>query len=176
MHQQFWNIANVDGRYVAAYCKQALPNTKNDHWQAAIDTEYYSLQKRLVVKPADCKIVDFKLVFKIMRNSDGIIAKYKARIVVGSSIQEYCIDYTETLVQLWFSLSSIEILLALAAYNDWEEEQLDVVTAFLSAELKKKLYMRQQERFWQSVDDGSESVYDLHQSIYGLNQSPRYWY
>jgi hypothetical protein len=36
--------------------------------------------------------------------------------------------------------------------------------------------MRQPEGFRQSGDDGSELVCELHRAIYGLKQSPRYWY
>jgi len=55
-------------------------------------------------------------------------------------------------------------------------EQLDVVTSFLSVELKDKVYMRQLEGFRQSGDDYSEFMCELHRAIYGLKQSPRYCY
>jgi hypothetical protein len=36
----------------------------------------------------------------------------------------------------------IRTLLAVAACNDWEVEQLDVVAAFLEADIEEKIYMR----------------------------------
>jgi hypothetical protein len=140
------NIASTDGINVPASYKQALRNTERDHWQAAIDTEYRSLQERqtwsLVVRPAGRKIVDNKWVFKIKRNSNGTIAKYKTRLVACGFTQEHGIEYTQTFAPT-VKFSTIRVIFALATYNDWEVEQLDVVTTFLSAELKEKVYIRQ---------------------------------
>jgi hypothetical protein len=173
------NIASTNGINVPASYKQALRSTEWSHWQEAIDTEYKSLQERqtwtLVVKPAGRKIIDSKWVFKIKRNSDGTIARYKARLVARGFTQEHGIDYTETFAPT-VKFSTIRVILTLAAYHDWEVEQLDVVTAFLSAELKEKVYMRQPEGFHECGDDGNELVCELHRAIYGLKQSPRYWY
>jgi hypothetical protein len=119
--------------------------------------------------------VDIKWVFKIKRNPDGSIARYKARLVARGFTQEHGIDYTETFAPT-VKFSTIRVILALAAFHDWEVEQLDVVTAFLSAELKEKVYMRQPEGFRECDDDDSELVCELQRAIYGLKQSPRYWY
>ena len=89
--------------------------------------------------------------------------------------EEHGIDYTDTFAPT-MKVSTIRVILVMAAYTDWEVEQLDVVTSFLSAWLKDKVYMRQPEGLRQSGDDGSEFVYELHRAIYGLKQSPRYWY
>ena len=81
------------GINVPASYKQALRSAEWSHWQEAIDTEYKSLQERqtwtLVVKPAGRKIIDSKWVFKIKRNSDGTIARYKARLVARGFTQEH---------------------------------------------------------------------------------------
>ena len=76
--------------------------------------------------------MDSKWVFKIKRNSDGTIAKYKARLVARGFSQEHGIDYTETFEPI-VKLSTIRIIMVLAAYNEYEVEQLDVATTFLSA-------------------------------------------
>jgi hypothetical protein len=93
------NIASTNGINVPAYYKQALRSAEWSHWQEAIDTEYKSLPERqtwsLEVKLAGRKIVDNKWVFKIKRNSDGTIARYKARLVAHGFTQDYGIDYTE---------------------------------------------------------------------------------
>ena len=135
-------------------------------------TEYKSIQESqtwsLVVKLAGRKIVDSKWVFKIKRNSDGTIARYKARLVARGFTQEHGIDYTETFAPT-VKFSTIRVILTLAAYHDWEVEQLDVVTTFLSAELKEKVYMRQPEGFHECVDDdGNELVCELHRAIYAI--------
>jgi hypothetical protein len=135
------NIASTDGIYVPASYKQALRGTESDHWQVAIDTECISLKERqtrsLVVKPASRKIMNNKWVFKIDRNSDGTIARYKARLVARGFTQEHGIDYTETLAPN-VKFAKIRVILALPAHNDWEVKQLDDMTKFLSAELNEK--------------------------------------
>ncbi len=111
------------------------------HWQEAIDTEYKSLQERqtwsLVVKPTGRKIVDIKWVFKIKRNTNGTIAKYKARLVARGFTQEHGIDYIETFAPT-VKLSTIRVILTLATYHDWEVEQLDVVATFFICKAQRE--------------------------------------
>jgi hypothetical protein len=64
-------------------------------------------------------------------------------------------------------------LLALAAYNDWEVEQLDVVTAFLKADIEEEVYMRQPEGFRHFDINGEERVCLLKKSFYGPKQASR---
>jgi poly-gamma-glutamate capsule biosynthesis protein CapA/YwtB (metallophosphatase superfamily) len=68
---------------------------------------------------------------------------------------------------------SIRTLLALAAYNDWEVEQLDVVTAFLEADIKEEIYMTQPEGLRHTDINVEERVCLLKKSLYGLGQAPR---
>jgi hypothetical protein len=84
------------------------------------------------------------------------------------------VDYHETFV-LTVRVISIRTLLALAACNDWEVEQLDVVTAFLEADTEEEIYMRQPEGFRHTDIDGEERVCLLKKSLYGLKQAPRKW-
>jgi hypothetical protein len=69
----------------------------------------------------------------------------------------------------------IRTLPALVAYNDWEVEQLDVVTAFLEADVEEEFYIRQPEGFRHNDINGEERVCLLKKSLYGLKQAPRNW-
>ncbi|NEY13649.1 hypothetical protein DDE04_09110, partial [Bifidobacterium pseudocatenulatum] len=70
-------------------------------------------------------------------------------------------------------LKSIRILLAIAAYYDYEIWQMDVKTAFLNGRLLEDVYMTQPEGF---VDPHSVGkVCKLQRSIYGLKQASRSW-
>ena len=63
-------------------------------------------------------------------------------------------------------LKSIRILLAIAAYYDYEIWQMDVKTAFLNGNLEEEVYMTQPEGF---VSSGRPNqVCKLKRSIYGL--------
>jgi hypothetical protein len=57
------------------------------------------------------------------------------------STQEKGVDCHETFAPT-VRVIYIRTLLALASYNDWEVEQLDVVTAFLEADIEEEIYMR----------------------------------
>jgi hypothetical protein len=158
--------------------KQALRSPQTKEWQAAITEEYESLVARktwqLVPRPAGRKLVDSKWVFKVKRDSDGRIARYKARLVARGFTQEHGVDYNETFAPT-VRVMSLRVLMALAAYYDWEAEQLDVVTAFLEADIEEEIYMRQPEGFREVNDQGDELVCKLLRALYGLKQAPRNW-
>ena len=70
-------------------------------------------------------------------------------------------------------LKSVRIMLAIAAYYDYEIWQMDVKTAFLNRFIKEELYMMQPEVF---VDPkGVNKMCKLQRSIYGLVQASRSW-
>ena len=105
--------------------KQAIASPHAKEWKAAIQSEYDSLVSRntwrLVPRPAGRKLVDFKWVFKLKRDADGNIARYKARLVTRGFTQEHGIDYHETFAPT-VRVISIRVVLALAAHHDWEVE------------------------------------------------------
>jgi hypothetical protein len=126
------------------------------------------------ITPAGRKLVDSKWVFKLKRDSDGNIARYKARVVARGFTQEHGVDYHETFAPI-VRVISIRVVLALAAFHDWEVEQLDVVTAFLKANIDEETYMRQPEGFRSTDNKGTELVCMLQKALYGLKQAPRNW-
>ncbi|KAK8506908.1 hypothetical protein V6N12_009221 [Hibiscus sabdariffa] len=62
---------------------------------------------------------------------------------------------------------SIRILLAIAAFHDYEIWKMDVKTAFLNGKLEEDVYMTQPEGF--VAPENARKVYKLQRSIYGLN-------
>ena len=70
-------------------------------------------------------------------------------------------------------LKSVRILLAIAAFYDYEIWQMDVKTAFLNGMLSEDVYMVQPEGFVDPKDVGK--VCKLQRSIYGLKQASRSW-
>ena len=70
-------------------------------------------------------------------------------------------------------LKSVRILLAIAAYFDYEIWQMDVKTAFLNGNVEEELYMVQPEGFVDPKD--ASKVCKLQRSIYGLKQASRSW-
>ena len=78
------------------------------------------------------------------------------------------VDYDEAFLPVAM-LKSVRIMLAIAAFYDYEIWQMDVKTAFLNGFLKEELYMMQPEGF---VDPkGANKVCKLQWPIYGLVQA-----
>jgi len=148
-------------------------------WSEAIWEELHSLHWnytwdyiRLEDVPSGVKPISSKWVFKTKQLSGGGI-RYKARLVIRGYEQIAGVDFDETFAPL-AKLSSLQMLLALAAIQDWEIDQMDVVTAFLNPEVDGDVYM--------AMPDGVEApaggpwVCKLCRSQYGLKQAPRLWY
>ncbi|KAJ9547882.1 hypothetical protein OSB04_020425 [Centaurea solstitialis] len=103
---------------------------------------------------------------------DGKVHTYKARLVAKGYTQTHGVDYDETFSPVAM-LKSIRILIAIAAFHDYEIWQMDVKTAFLNGKLYEDVYMTQPEGFVQS--EHPNRVCKLQKSIYGLKQASRSW-
>ena len=114
--------------------------------------------------------MDNPWVYKLKRNSDQSINKYKARLVIKGYKQVAGIDFEETFSSVC-RFESIRLLLAIAAARGYHIQQCDVKTAFLHGQLDETIYMKQPEGF----EQGEEKVCLLQKSIYGLKQAPRCW-
>jgi hypothetical protein len=74
------------------------------------------------------------------------VTVYKAQLVVKGFRQIQGVDYYATLSPV-VMLKSIQVLLAIAGYFDYEIWQMDVKTAFLNGNIEEELYMVQPEGF-----------------------------
>jgi hypothetical protein len=71
-------------------------------------------------------------------------------------------------------LTTIRVLLSLAASHGLLIHQIDVKTVFLNGELEEEIYMTQPDGF---VVEGHENkVCKLYKSLYGLKQAPKQWH
>ena len=111
-------------------------------------------------------------IFKKKTNADGNVTVYKARLVAKGFRQVKGIDYDETFSPVAM-LKSVRIMLAIAAFYDYEIWQMDVKSAFLNGFLEEELYMMQPEGF--VVPKDANKMCKLQRSIYGLVQASRSW-
>ena len=72
-------------------------------------------------------------------------------------------------------MTSIRVLMQLAAQHDLILHQMDVKTAYLNAPIDCEIYLDQPEGFQIENKDGKRLVYKLNKSLYGLKQSGRNW-
>ncbi|GJU91702.1 retrotransposon protein, putative, ty1-copia subclass [Tanacetum coccineum] len=126
----------------------------------------------LVELPPNGKTVGSKWLFKKKTDMDGAVHTYKARLVAKGYTQTPGIDYEETFSPV-ADIRAIRILIAIAAYYDYEIWQMDVKTAFLNGYLNEEVYMEQPEGFVNPKYPNR--VCKLKRSIYGLKQASRQW-
>ncbi|GKE14210.1 putative retrotransposon protein [Tanacetum coccineum] len=118
------------------------------------------------------KTVSNKWLFKKKTNMDGAVHTYKARLVAKGYTQTPGIYYEETFSPV-ADIRAIRILIAIAAYYDYEIWQMDVKTAFLNGYLSEEVYMEQPEGFINPKYP--KRICKLKRSIYGLKQASRQW-
>jgi len=152
--------------------QEALESLDAVGWQRAWESELDSLRKNgtwVVAKvPKDRNIVGCRWLFQ--RKQDG---RYIVRLVAKGYSQEPGIDFNQTFAPV-AKFTTLRVLLAPVAENDWELHSMDVKTAFLNGELGEEIFMECPE----GVEEVKKQGYAcrLVKAIYGLRQSPRVWY
>ncbi|GKE42853.1 retrotransposon protein, putative, ty1-copia subclass [Tanacetum coccineum] len=126
----------------------------------------------LVELPPNAKIVGHKWIFKKKTDMDGAVHTFKSRLVAKGFTQTYRVDYEETFSPV-VDIRAIRILIAIAAFYDYEIWQMDVKTAFLNGHLSEEVYMTQPKGFVNPKYPNH--VCKLKRSIYGLKQASRQW-
>ena len=80
--------------------EEASVSLDKDKWWKAMEDELKSLMEmntfKIVDRPKDRKVISCKWVYRIKRNSEGKIERYKARLVARSFSQIPGLDYLET--------------------------------------------------------------------------------
>jgi len=82
----------------------------------------------------------------------------------------YRLDYVNIL-SLVAKMTSVRIIVSLAATYHWPLHQLDIKNAFLSDVLDEKVHMEQQPGF--VAHERAQKVCRLKKPLYDLKQSPR---
>ena len=111
------------------------------------------------------KTVGCKWIFKKKTDVDENVHTYKAWLVAKGFTQTPRFDYDETFSPV-AKIKSIRVMLAIAAFHDYEIWQMDVKTAFLNGKLAEDVYMDQPEGFFDTKHPNR--VCKLEKSIYGL--------
>nr|GEU32732.1 zinc finger, CCHC-type [Tanacetum cinerariifolium] len=165
----------VGSQYSYCYSIEEDPITYNEamqscdvaFWKEAIDDEIDSIMENntwvLFDLPPGCKPLGCKWIFKRKMKVDRTIDKFKAQLVIQGFRQKEGIDYFDTYAPV-ARITTIRLLLALAAIHNLVIHQMDVKTSFLNGDLEEKL-------------PGNEhKVCKMVKSLYGLNQAPKQWH
>nr|ADB85311.1 putative retrotransposon protein [Phyllostachys edulis] len=122
--------------------------------ESAIPMEYFEQTSEHIPEEEDNETLRkrCKWVFKKKLRPDGTIKKYKARLVAKGYTQKEGEDFFDTYSHV-ARLTTIRVLLSLAASHGLLVHQMDDKTAFLNGELDEEIYMDQSDGF---VVDGQE--------------------
>ncbi|KAD3336335.1 hypothetical protein E3N88_31854 [Mikania micrantha] len=157
--------------------RDAVTSSEGPQWKEAIKNEIDSILQNhtweLVDLPPGCKPLGYRWIFKRKMKADGSIDKYKARLVIKGFRQKEGVDYFDTYSPVT-RITSIRLVLTIAALRNLEVHQMDVKTAFLNGDLEEEIYMEQPEGFSAPGQEGK--VCKLVKSLYGLKQAPKQWH
>ncbi|CAL9007689.1 unnamed protein product [Prunus brigantina] len=114
---------------------------KLKEWRLAMADEFNALLRAgtwiLVPRTPAMNVLPNKWIFRVKRNSDGTIQRYKARLVANGFHQQPGLDYGETFSPV-VNHSTIRLILALSVQFSWPVRQLDVQNAFLHGYLDEE--------------------------------------
>lgn len=152
----------------------AINSTERAQWLEAMQDELESLQANqtweLVSLPEGRTAIGSKWVYKVKRDVDGQVNRFKARLVAQGFSQKFGVDYDEVFAPV-ATHTSFRILLSIAGKEKMMVNHFDVKTAFLNGKLSETIFMQQPPGF----QDNNEQVCLLKKSIYGLKQAARSW-
>jgi len=99
--------------------------------------------------------------------------KYRVRLCACGNSQQYGRDYWETFAPT-AKFKSFNILMHLAAINDWEIQGLDIENAFIESYLDEEIYMYISSD--PSRRNSPKKIVKLNRTLYGLRQAAERFY
>ncbi|CAI7871778.1 unnamed protein product [Closterium sp. NIES-53] len=155
---------------------EAIMGPYSSQWQAAMEAEMASWKSTGTyvdeVPPPRVNIVDGMRIFRVKR-PPGSLPTFKVRYVARGFSQRQGVDYFQT-----FSptpkMTTLRVLLHVAAQRDYELHSLDFSTAFLQGCLHEEIWLRRPPGFTGSFPTGTQ--WSLRWPVYGLRQAPREWH
>ncbi|CAI7847436.1 unnamed protein product [Closterium sp. NIES-54] len=155
---------------------EAIEGPYSSQWQAAMDAEMASWKSTGTyvdeVPPPGANIVSGMWIFRV-KQPPGSPPVFKARYVGRGFSQRLGVDLFQT-----FSptpkMTTLRVLLHVAAQHDYELHLLDFSTAFLQGSLHEEIWLCRPPGFTGSFPAGTQ--WSLWRPVYGLRQAPREWH
>ncbi|CAI7887662.1 unnamed protein product [Closterium sp. NIES-53] len=147
---------------------EAITGPYSSQWQTAMDTEMASCKSTGtyvdVVPPSRVNILDGMWIFRVKR-PPGSPPAFKARYVARGFSQ----TFSRTP-----KMTTLQVLLHVAAQRDYELHSLDFSTTFLPGSLHEEIWQRRPPGFTGSFP--ARTQWSLRWPVYGLRQAPREWH
>ncbi|CAI7865097.1 unnamed protein product [Closterium sp. NIES-53] len=155
---------------------EAIAGEYSSQWHSAMDAEMASWKSIGTyvdeVPPLGANIVCGMWIFRVKR-PPGSPPVFKACYVARGFSQREGVDFFQT-----FSptpkITTLRVLLHVAAQRDYELHSLDFSTAFLQGSLHEEIWLRRPPGFTGSFPPGTQ--WSLRRPVYGLRQAPREWH
>ncbi|CAI7847300.1 unnamed protein product, partial [Closterium sp. NIES-53] len=155
---------------------EAITGPYSSHWQAAMDAEMASWKSTGTyvdaVPLSRANIVDGMWIF-MMKRPPGSPPAFKVRYVARGFSHRQGADYFQN-----FSptpkMTTLRVLLHVAAQSDYKLHFLDFSTPFLQGSLHEEIWLRRPPSFTGSFPAGTQ--WSLRRPVYGLCQAPREWH
>ncbi|CAI7900888.1 unnamed protein product [Closterium sp. NIES-54] len=155
---------------------EGIEGPYSSQWQSAMDAEMASWKSTGTyvdeVPPPGANIVSGMWIFRVKR-PPGSPPVFKVRYVARGFSQRQGVDYFQT-----FSptpkMTTLRVLLHVAAHRDYKLHSLDFSTAFLQGSLHEEIWLRRPPGFSGSIPLGTQ--WSLRRPVYGLRQAPREWH
>ncbi|CAI7746969.1 unnamed protein product [Closterium sp. NIES-54] len=155
---------------------EAIEGPYSSQWQSAMDAEMASWKSTGTyvdeVPPPGANIVSGMWILRVKR-PPGSLPELKARYVSRGFSRRQGVDYFQT-----FSptpkMTTLRVLLHVAAQCDYELHSLDFSTAFLQGSLHEEIWLRRPPGFTGTFPLGTQ--WSLRRPVYGLRQAPREWH
>ncbi|CAI7924150.1 unnamed protein product, partial [Closterium sp. NIES-54] len=172
------SVGDPDAPDILTPCSYAevITGPYSSQWQAAMDAEMASWKSTGTyvdeVPPLGANIVNGMWIFRL-KGPPGSPPAFKARYVARGFSQRHGVDYFQT-----FSptpkMTTLRVLLHVAAQRDYKLHSLDFSTAFLQGSLHEEIWLRRPPGFIGSFPAGTQ--WSLRRPVYGLRQAPREWH
>ncbi|CAI7825491.1 unnamed protein product [Closterium sp. NIES-54] len=139
---------------------EAITSQYSSQWQTAMDAEMASLKSTSTyvdaVPPSGANIVDGMWIFRVKRPSGSLLV-FKTRYVARGFNQRQGVDFFQN-----FSptpkMTTLRVLLHVAAQHDYELHSLDFSTAFLQGSLHEEIWLRHPPGFTGSFPAGTQTT------------------
>jgi hypothetical protein len=126
------------------------------------------------LKDPDKRIIGCRWVFSLKKDSEGLIQRYRARLVAQGFKQVPGLDFVDIFSPVVNYVFIYLFMSLLVISMGWVHKHLDVNCAYLYGSLKEETYMEIPKN--PVFESDKSNVWHLKKSLYGLHQAGRDWH
>ena len=154
--------------------KSAHIAARGDEGQNLHMAEVYEWARRRDM-PKGATLIKTMTIYGIKWNDlNGLLEKFKARIVAKGYSQRKGVDFNDTYATTP-KLSTMRYFIMIAAREGLPMYEFDIKAAYLNADLEEEIYATPPLGMERQDENGEQMVWRLKKALYGLKQSGNRW-